>query len=79
MLNVYASLTGEVLIHVGDVAPGVQTFTTEPDALTSGNRYYFTVKATDVNGLQGPQGGWSAVVGPLGVPGAPTNIQAVLS
>jgi hypothetical protein len=79
-LTVYAALdtngNAGPLVSVGTVNPGVQTFTIPVGQLTPGNSYYFTVKATDVNGLQGPQGNWAGPLGPIGVPGPPTNVQA---
>lgn len=81
-LNVYAAVdtngSAGPLQHLGDVAPGVQTFTSTAGQLTSGSMYYFTVKATDVNGLQSQQGNWAGPLGPVGGPNPPASIQASL-
>lgn len=66
------------LVSLGSVAPGVQTFTSAPGQLTSGAMYYFTVKATDVNGLVSQQSNWAGPLGPVGGPSPPTNAQATL-
>lgn len=82
-LTVYAALDTDgnagPLVPVGTVAPGAQSFATAPGQLTAGSSFFFCVKATDINGLVGPQSNWSGPLGPVGVPGAPTNVQAVLS
>lgn len=81
-LNVYAALDENggagPLVLLGSVNPGVQVFEIPPGPLTSGQSYYFTIKATDVNGLQGPQSNWAGALGPIGVPGAPTGTTATL-
>ena len=79
-LDVYGAAVGidgnvGPLVLLGTVLPGVQTFTTAIGQLASGSTYYFTVKATDINGLHGPQGNWAGPIGPVGVPSAPINVQ----
>lgn len=82
-LTVYAALvTTSVgpLFPFGTAAPGAQTFSgPATPTLATGSRYVFTVKATDANGLEGLQGNNSATLGPIGAPGAPTIVKAVLS
>lgn len=81
-LDVYAALDTDgnagPLILLGTALPGVQTFTTVLGQLQSGSSYFFAVKATDINNRQGPQGNWAGPLGPVGVPDAPTNVQASL-
>lgn len=81
-LQVYAALDvnggAGSLVLLGSVNPGVQIYEIQPGPLTSGQSYYFTVKATDIDGLQGGQSNWAGALGPIGVPGAPTNAQATL-
>ena len=82
-LTIYAALdtagSAGPLIVIGTVSPGVQTFTGPTTSLASGSQYYFTVKATDVNGIQSQQGNWAGPLGPIGGPSAPTNVQAMLN
>ena len=62
---------------IATVEPGVQSYTL--DAPVPGATYLFAVQATDINALPGPQSSWSNTVGPTGVPGAPTNVTAVVN
>lgn len=82
-LTVYASLVTNVagpLFAFGTAAPGAQTFSgPATPLLATGSKYLFTVKATDTNGLEGLQGNNSATLGPIGAPGAPTIVKAILS
>ncbi len=83
-LNVYAALdtggSAGPLVLVGSVQPGVQTYQVPPESLQAGQSYYFTVKALDTSTppIEGPQGNWAGSIGPVGAPGAPTNITATI-
>ena len=80
-LAVIAAVTpyggAQTISTIATVAPGVQSYTLETPL--AGATYLFAVQATDINTLPGPQSAWSNNVGPLGVPGAPTNVVATVN
>ncbi len=84
-LTVYSALVDPVTaalgpaVSVGSVIGGVQSFVSPAVPLLAlGSSYRFTVRATDVNGLQGLPSALSAVVGPIGAPGVPTALHVAL-
>lgn len=66
------------LVPFGTVTPGTQTLAVSTAGLALGSSYRFAVQVTDANGQLGPIG-YSAVIGPIGAPGVPTVVHAVLA
>ena len=84
-LTVYAQLVDPVTaalgpaISIGSAAAGAQSFVGPAiPSLAVGSSYRLSVRATDVNSLQGLSSALSPVIGPIGAPGIPTALHVTL-